>query len=195
MTVTTLSEPRPLLWTKEEFYQMLDMGLFLERRVELIEGEIFEMPAQKNFHAVSIALTEDALRAAFGPGYWVRVQMSLDPSPLSVPDPDLAVVLGTPRDHATVHNPTTALLIVEVSESTLSFDRRRKASLYARVGIADYWIVNLVDRQLEVYRTPVADSSQRYGFSYANRTILAAMEFASPLAAPHANILVADLLP
>src|SRR5947208_12147300 len=116
MNLAPSAEPQPLLWTREEYYQMSDMGLFLERRVQLIEGEIVEMPAQKNFHAVSIALTDDVLRAAFGTGYWVRVQMSLDLSPLSVPDPDVAVVAGTPRTLATVNNPTTALLIVEVSE-------------------------------------------------------------------------------
>src|ERR1051325_3025019 len=101
MDVISVTEPKPYLWTREEYYQMSEMGLFLERRVQLIEGEIFEMPAQKNFHAVAIALTEAALRVVFGTGYWVRVQMSLDLSPLSVPDPDLAVVPGTPRSHAT----------------------------------------------------------------------------------------------
>jgi Uma2 family endonuclease len=195
MADTQFGEPEPHLWTRDEYYQMSEMGLFLECRVQLIEGEILEMPAQKNFHALAIGLTHEALRLAFGGGYWIRVQMSLDLSPLSVPDPDLAVVLGNMRDHRTVNNPTTARLIVEVSETTLAFDRRRKASLYARVGIADYWIVNLVDRQLEVYRTPVPDSSQRYGYGYADKTILTANDFVSPLAASHAQLAVADLLP
>ena len=87
------------------------------------------------------------------------------------------------------------MLIVEVSESTLAFDRRRKASLYARAGIADYWIVNLVDRQLEVRRNPVADLTQFYGAAYADETVLQAADQATPPAAPQARIAVADLLP
>src|SRR5947209_5201576 len=111
--------PTPRRWSREEFYRLLDLGFFDEQRVELIGGEILLMPAQKNFHALGITLTEDALRAAFGPGYWVRVQMSLDLTPHSVPDPDLAVIAGSVRDHlGDVDNPTTALLIVEVSETT-----------------------------------------------------------------------------
>src|SRR5438270_803743 len=88
---------RRRLWTAKEMYRLLDLGFFNGQRVELIEGEIFVMASQKNFHAMGITLTEDALRAAFGPGYWVRVQMSLDLTPHSVPDPDLAVVAGNIR--------------------------------------------------------------------------------------------------
>jgi Uma2 family endonuclease len=82
-----------------------------------------------------------------------------------------------------------------VSETTLAYDRGRKASLYAASGIADYWIVNLVQRQLEIYRNPIADASQPFGFRYDQRTILNPNDHASPLAAPPARILVADLLP
>lgn len=105
------------------------------------------------------------------------------------------MVAGTPRDHVGKDNPTSALLIVEVSESTLRYDRRTKGSLYARVGIADYWSLNLVDRMLEVYRKPVKDKKQRFGFGYADRADLGATDLATPLAAPGASIAVADLLP
>jgi Uma2 family endonuclease len=189
------TEPRPFRWTKEDYYRLCEAEWFQGRRVQLIEGEIVEMPAQKNWHAIAITLTEDALRAAFGPGHWVRVQMSLDLSPRSVPDPDLAVVPGTPRSHLTANNPTTALLIVEVAETTLSYDRNAKAGLYAAAGIADYWIVNLVQKQVEVYRDPVADSTALYGFRYGSRTILGPGDFVAPLAAPQARVAVADLLP
>ena len=102
---------------------------------------------------------------------------------------------GSTRSYAGRGNPTTALLIVEVSETTLAFDRRHKASLYAAAGIADYWIVNLVQRQLEVYRSPVSDAAQLFGFGYSSRTILDAGDAVAPLAAPKANVAVADLLP
>jgi Uma2 family endonuclease len=163
--------------------------------VELIEGVVVQMPAQKNLHALSIKLTDHALETAFGPGYWVRVQASLDLSPLSVLDPDLAVVKGSPRDHNTPDNPTTAQLVVEVSETTLRYDRIGKSSLYARAGIADYWIVNLVEQLLEVHRNPVPDSSQQFGYGYADVLILKPTDYVTPLAAPDARILVADLLP
>jgi Uma2 family endonuclease len=183
------------LWTADEYYRLCELGFFLEQRVELIEGEIIHMPAQKNPHAIGITLTEDALRLAFGPGYWIRVQMSLDLSPHSVPDPDIAVLQGKPRDHLAVRNPTSALLIVEVSGTTLRYDRRTKGSLYALAAITDYWILNLVDRKLEVYRNPQPDSTQAYGYGYADRSDLGPNDHVSPLGAPQASILVADLLP
>ncbi len=189
------AEPRPRMWTAEEFYLLLEQGFFLpNNHVELIEGEIIDMPAQKNLHAAALSVTQFALMAIFGKGYWVRVQASLDLSPLSVVDPDIAIIRGDPRTY-TQNNPTSALLIVEVSDTTLSYNRNSKASLYARGGIADYWIVNLVHRQLEVYRNPVTDPSQVYGFGYASRTILDPGDVISPLAAPTAQVAVADLLP
>src|SRR5262249_31704863 len=92
-------------------------------------------------------------------------------------------------------HPTTALLVVEVSDTTLAYDRHRKASLYACVGIADYWIVNLVHNQVELYRSPAADSAQPYGFRYADATIRRPGDTVSPLAKPKARVKVADLLP
>src|SRR6266852_59802 len=189
-TVIKHAGPKRRRWTRKEFYKLLDLGFFRRERLELIEGEIVVMPAQKNLHLLSIKLTEDALNAVFGTGYWVRVQGSLDLTPYSVVDPDLAVVQGNPRDFSTESNPTTALLIVEVSQTTLRFDRGRKASLYARAGIADYWVINLADRCLEIRRNPVPDNSQHYGYGYASLTTLAATDYATPLAAPQARILV-----
>ncbi len=182
-------------WTREEYYRLADLGFFLEQRVELIAGEIIQMPPQKNWHALGITLTEDALRTAFGPGYWVRVQMSLDLTPHSVPDPDLAVIAGSPRTHARANNPTTSLLLVEVSDSTLAYDRRTKGSLYACAGIADYWILNLADRQLEVYRHPQPDNKARFGFCYTDEIDLGPTDEVSPLALPQARIKIVDLLP
>jgi Uma2 family endonuclease len=181
-------------WTREEYFLMISFGWFQGKRVELIDGEVMEMPAQFDIHLASVTLTADALRAVFGSGYWVRVQGSLDLSPHGIPDPDLAVTLGSPRGAARLIA-TSALLVVEVSESTLPYDRGHKAHLYAAGGIADYWIVNLVQRQLEVYRDPVADSTQLFGYRYNSRTILDPPDKVSPLAAPHTQITVADLLP
>jgi Uma2 family endonuclease len=115
-------------------------------------------------------------------------------SPHGVPSPDLAVIPGSHRGAGrTIVK--SALLVVEVSDTTLAYDRYHKAPLYAAGGIADYWIVNLVQGQLEVYRDPVADSTQLFGFRYGTRTILDPPDVISPLAAPQASITVADLLP
>lgn len=183
-------------WTRDEFFQMLDIGWFHGRRVALIEGEVWEMPAQRDYHGAAVTLTMDALRLAFGPGFWVRNQISLDLSPRSVPDPDFAVVPGSPRGITTTSTtPTSALLLVEIADTTLGYDRHYKGSLYAAAGIADYWIVNLVQRQLEVYRNSVADNTRPFGVRYTQRTILDPPDTVSPLAAPQASLTVADLLP
>src|SRR6516165_10281795 len=167
----TINYPRPLRWTREQFLQMIDLGWFHDKRVELIGGEVIEMASQFDLHLASVTLTGDALRVAFGAGYWVRAQGSLDLSPHGIPDPDIAVTPGGPQGAArTIAR--SALLVVEVSDTTLAYDRYHKASLYAAGGITDYWIVNLVQRQLEVYRDPIADNTQPFGFRYASRTIL-----------------------
>ncbi|HEY7154304.1 MAG TPA: Uma2 family endonuclease [Gemmataceae bacterium] len=190
----TIITPRPYRWTREEFFQMIDLGWFHDKRVELIDGEVMEMAAQLDLHLAAITATQDALRLAFGSGYWVRPQGSLDLSPHGVPSPDLAVIPGSHRGAGrTIVK--SALLVVEVSDTTLAYDRYHKAPLYAAGGIADYWIVNLVQGQLEVYRDPVADSTQLFGFRYGTRTILDPPDVISPLAAPQASITVADLLP
>ena len=186
---------KPFRWTADAYYQAGDAGLFLEKRVQLIDGEIIEMASQKNYHALGTGYMVHFLSLAFGPNYWVRDQKSLDLSPLSVPDPDVVVIAGGMFTHAGTSNPTTALLIVEVSDTTLGYDRRVKTSLYAASGIADYWILNLVDGQLEVYRDPIPDTSTRFGWTYASRTDLPAGATVSPLALPGASIAIADLLP
>lgn len=182
--------------TRDEYYKLTEHGYFNNRRVELIGGEVIVMPAMTNWHAVGIELTANALRAAFGPDHWVRIQMTLDLTETSAPDPDLAVM---PEPVAAYRgqreNPSSALLIVEVSYSTVSEDRSRKGSLYASVGIADYWIVNIDDGVLEVYRDPQPDPSAEFGASYSSRTILRPGRTASPLAATAAIIRVEDLLP
>ena len=188
-----LTEPRTYRWSREEFHQMADLGWFQEKRVELIDGEIIEMPVAKGPHVMSLHLTNKALERVFAAGYFVRSQSALNLGPESEPEPDLAVVVGQVRDYA--EHPTTALLVVEISDTTPSYDRNRKASLYARSNLADYWIVNLVNRQLEIHRNPVADSAQPHGFRYADVTVLGPGDSASPLAAPTARVAVADLLP
>ena len=187
-------EPRPLRWARHEYYRLYDEGKFDDRRVELLDGEILEKPAQSGVHAWALGASEQVLRAAAGSGHWVRPQMPLNLSQWSDPEPDVAVVLGDYQSWKGKGHPTTALLVVEVSDKTLAFDRKLKQAIYAAAGIREYWIVNLVDRRLEVHRDPVADPQDARASRYASVTPLAAGEFVVPLAFSAARIAVADLI-
>ncbi len=105
----------------------------------------------------------------------------------SEPEPDPAVVTGSPREYRDAH-PSDAVLIVEAADATLSFDRQQQKALYARTGIQEYWIVNLTEKQLEVYRDP-------QGADYTRKTTLRSGQSVAPLAAPESSISVAELLP
>ncbi|MEO8496883.1 MAG: Uma2 family endonuclease [Planctomycetota bacterium] len=179
-------DPQVKNWTRDEYYRMGDAGLFIDQRVELIDGEILMMSPMKASHATAIGLATAALSEIFGTGYWVRVQLPLAPGNESEPEPDIAVVPGSPRDYP--EHPTTALLVIEISDTTLSFDRGRKSALYAESGIPEYWIVNLVDGQVEVHRDPSAGK-------YHTIKVLDSDDTLSPLAAQAASIRVADMLP
>jgi Uma2 family endonuclease len=124
----------------------------------------------------------------------VRVQLPVALDDDSEPEPDLSVVPGSFRDYPRDH-PARAVLIVEIAESSLALDRNEKGSLYARARVADYWIVDLVDRALEVHREPAAQAGAPYGWRYASVVTLRAGETVTPLSAPHAPIAVADLIP
>ncbi len=189
------AEPHLYRWTQAEYYKLCEEEWFQGKRVQLINGEIIETLPFSNFHAIAMACMTDALRKVFGPDYWVRPRATLDLVQDSCPDPDLAVVPGPPRTWLERDTPTSALLVVEVSDTTLAYDRDMKACMHAASGIPDYWIVNIPNHQLEVYRDPVADSTQRFGFRYDTRTILVPGDFVTPLALPAGQVAVADLLP
>jgi Uma2 family endonuclease len=180
-------------WTVDEYHQLVDRGMFDDKHVELIDGEILERPMPNSPHVKGMCLAQEALRSAFGSGFWIRPQSPLTLGTSSEPEPDVSVVKGKIRDYS--GHPTTALLVVEVSDSSLAYDRKEKASLYAQAGIVDYWIVNVVNGQLEVCRDPVPDPSQEFGFGYSSRTVLRRGDVVTPLAVPNKSIAVIDLLP
>ena len=189
------SAPQVRRWMRDEYRKMAEYGLFApEERVELIEGDIVEMSPKRSSHSTSTTLAGDALRLAFGRGYTVRIQEPLALGPTSEPEPDVAVVRGMARDYRDEH-PSSALLIVEVAESSLTYDRTTKASLYAKSGVMDYWVVNLQDNQVEVYRDPVQRVDQPFGYGYSTAAIYKSSETIAPLAAPDKIIAVNDLLP
>ncbi|BBM70470.1 Uma2 family endonuclease [Rhodothermus marinus] len=177
-------------WTREAFEKLAEVGLIdPDARLELIDGEILQkMSPQSSRHAAAIRRIEEALRSVFPlDRYDVRVQLPLALDPYSEPEPDVAVVEGTLDDYVEAH-PSSAVLVVEVADASLQFDRTRKAALYARAGIPEYWIVNLLDGVLEVYRRPEGDA-------YQQRMVLRAQDRVRPLARPEVEIAVAELLP
>lgn len=179
-------------WTKEEYYRLADLGFFDGKRVELIEGEIIEMPAMKSPHITSVMIAGEVLREVFGKNFYIRLQGALDFGKNSQPEPDVAVVKGKIRDYVEAH-PKQAVLIIEVADTTLRKDRNSKAKLYARNAIQDYWILNLKNRCLEVYRQPVRD--KKLGYIYTEIKVVTEDDSIAPLAAPESKIKVADLLP
>ena len=182
-------------WTRKEYDRLIEIGFFDEDEpVELVGGQLIVAEPKGTGHSVALQLAAEALRRAFGSGWTVRVQDPIAPDDESEPEPDLAVVPGSPREYLATH-PSRPALVLEVSDSSLAFDRRDKGSLYARAQILDYWIVNLVDRVLEVCRDPVLSADALYGWSYARVLRLGPEATISPLAAPAASISVTDLLP
>jgi Uma2 family endonuclease len=145
------------------------------------------MTPQSRAHAVATRAVEEGLRTAFPVGYDIQVQMPLALGQASEPEPDVAVVPGSFRDYPDAH-PDHAVLIVEVADTSLEFDRTQKAELYARSRIPEYWIVNLVDRRLEVFRGPQASR-------YDIQLLFNADDSVSPIIVPQMRLHVASLLP
>jgi Uma2 family endonuclease len=188
-------EPAIRRWTRVEYEQLIDKGVFAPgERLELIDGLLLVAEPQSAYHFTTVRLVALALTRAFGEGWDVRAEGPIALDDDSEPEPDIAVVRGSLRDYLTAH-PADPVLVVEVALTSLAFDRRRKASLYARAGRPEYWIVNLVDRVLEVRREPARSAPAPYGWHYRSVEVLGPGDTASPLAAPAARIAVADLLP
>jgi Uma2 family endonuclease len=165
-----------------------------EDRIELLDGQMVVKEPQYSPHATGIRLAADALRSAFGTGFHVRAQAPVALDDASEPEPDVSVVPGDPRDYRDEH-PARPVLVVEVALTRVRFDRGRKGSLYARAGLPEYWIVNIPDGWLEVYREPMPDPAAAFGWRYGSIDTLSPERRMAPLAAPSAPVLVADLLP
>lgn len=191
------SQPHRRLWTRQEFEHAIAAGVFVpEDNLELIEGELVVKMTQNGPHATAYRLSEKAMNRVFGEGYDVRGQLPLALSVGSAPEPDIAIVTGSPRDYAADHpTGTETVLVIEISDSTLLYDQTTKAALYARAGIAEYWILNLSDRLLEIHRAPAPMTEAMLGHGYRSIVRLPETETASPLAMPSAFFHIADLLP
>ncbi len=182
-------------WTRAEYDRLIEIGFFQPGDpVELIGGELMVAEPQGAEHYTAICKCAKVLEAAFGPGWVVRTQGPLGLDDESEPEPDVAVVRGILEDYRRAH-PSRPVLTLEVAVTSLAVDRGHKASVYARAGLADYWLLNLVDRVLEVYREPAPDATAAFGWRYARREVVAPPGWIAPLAVPAALVAVADLLP
>lgn len=142
-------------FTVEEFLQMFESGLLPDaEHSELLEGWIVTKMVKNPPHEVSLVLTSTELGRVIPQGFHVRNQSSTRTSD-SVPEPDLSVVRGKPRDYLKRHpGPGDTPLVVEISDTSLRQDRTLKARIYARAKIPVYWIVNVVDACVEVHSDP-----------------------------------------
>jgi Uma2 family endonuclease len=181
-------------WRRVEYERLVDLGVFTGERLELLNGVLVVREPQGSAHAAITSKVGQALARAFGDGWYTRLHSPLALGEHSEPEPDVAVVAGAPEDYLAAH-PATAALVVEVADSSLRLDRRFKAAVYAGAGLREYWIVNLPDRVLEVYREPHPPADPAEDWSYRSLATLPPSSQVTPLAAPHARILVADLLP
>lgn len=183
--------PKPWRWSRDEYHRLGEHGFFRGKRVELVRGEIIAMSPVGEPHVRGVVLAMEALRAVLPPGHYIRPQMPLDFGADGEPEPDLALVAGTLRDPVVM--PTTAALVVEVSDTSLHYDTTTKVELYAAANVPEYWVVDLVNRRLLVFRDPAAVSAG--GTTYRTLLTYHAADTVSPLAAPATAVRVADLLP
>lgn len=191
-----MPEPAPLTpglparCTADEFFTLAERGmLHPDDRVELLEGVVVAMVAENPWHATGVRLVASALQLAVGKAAFVDQQHCVVLGGLSVPQPDVAVLPGHLLDYATQH-PRSALLVVEVADSTLVQDRLTKAGIYAAAGIPEYWIVSRRDDLVIVSTQPNA-AERRYTvarlFKRGEAITLAAL--------PDVTVAVDDLLP
>jgi Uma2 family endonuclease len=183
-------ESADLRLTSERYFALVEEGVLQPGdRVELLEGVVVAMSPQNPAHAAAVRRTDTTLRRVLGGRAVISVQSPLVLGRHSVPEPDVAVVPGRESDYDRAH-PTTALLIVEVADSSLAQDRVTKTRIYAAAGIPEVWILNLRDDRVEVFRDP--DPAAR---SYRTTRAAARGERLDLASFPDAGVAVDDLLP
>jgi Uma2 family endonuclease len=177
-------------WTPEQYHRLIEAGFFDDRRVEMLGGLFWDMTGQMTPHATGVRLATLTLEEAFSEGYEVRPQLPIVLPDGTEPEPDVAIAPGTPLDYLKYHPRAEELLLaVEISDSSLTKDRGLKLVSYAQAWITEYWIVNLINRQLEVYRNPIPSGT------YTDFHIYLPGEVVIPISLPTKAIAVADLLP
>lgn len=153
--VTYWADPSVYRFSVAQYQRMIETGIITHGdKVELLEGYLVRKMSRNPPHDGTIGVMDETLRAAIPPGWYLRAQLTVV-LPDSQPEPDFAVARGRSRDYLTRHpTPADVGLVVEVADSSLVRDQQAKARIYARAGVVCYWIINLVDRRVEVYTQP-----------------------------------------
>lgn len=181
--------PRRKLWTRAEYESLASSGLLNDQRLELIEGELIDKMGKKPPHVNSVTLLFAWLTGVFGLRRVYQeapIDVAPEDNPTNEPEPDLVVLSSDISAFSHKRpGPGDLLLLIEVAESTLGFDLKTKAGLYARAGIVEYWVLDLTGRQMIVHRDP------RDGH-YASLTAFRTEERVAPLAAADSFLQVRD---
>ena len=189
MSLSSLNAPATHRFTREEYYRMGEAGLFIKERVELLNGEIITMAPQHPPHASMVSRIAATFIRLLGTQVTVRAQLPIVLNNRSEPEPDIALCRTDPNDYEREHpKADQVFLLIEVAEASLSYDRGRKAAVYAESGIPEYWIVNLVDRRVEIFSHP-DPTAQRYR---TERIVVAGDTLALPTGL---TIAATDILP
>jgi Uma2 family endonuclease len=177
-------------WTVQEYHHMSELGILdASDRTELINGKIVLKSAKTAFHVIALRLLASFLEESLDESVLVRTQDPILLDDFSEPEPDLAIVKGTMFDYADRHpSPEDVYLVVEIADSTLKKDCEVKDKLYARSNIADYWVIDVKNRQVHIFRTPTPTG-------YASHLILSDSQTISPLAFPEILLPISSILP
>jgi Uma2 family endonuclease len=145
------------LITVEEYYQMAEFGILKpDESVELINGEIIKMSPIKSKHSGHVKTIHRILSKLISDFFIIGVQDPVSLNKYSEPEPDISILELSEHNYIKYHpNADDVVFLIEVSDSTLTYDRTKKARLYAKASIPEYWIINLVGNQLEVYQNPI----------------------------------------
>jgi Uma2 family endonuclease len=181
--------PQKHLTNLDEWHRLGDAGIFPpESRMELIEGEILHMAPIGFNHAGHINRLISFFAPLLAGKAAISAQNPLQLGDLSEPEPDFMLLRPEANFYSTRHpKADDVLLLIEVSDSTLRFDRSQKARLYATYGIPEYWIINLIDNCLEVYRQPQDGD-------YQDKSILSKTDSLNLLVLPDIRVAVGDIL-
>ena len=177
-------------FTVDQYHRMSELGILSPvERTELINGEVITMAAKGTAHTSAVLVTHHLLINLLAGSVFVQSQDPITLNDYSEPEPDIAVVKLDPLAYSTRHpGPEDVLLLIEVAGSSLKYDLETKAPMYAIAGIQDYWILDVLERSLHVFRQPAKGQ-------YQSHLVLASALSISPLAFSKLEIQVSDMLP
>lgn len=193
-TLSLAGGPQPYRWTISEYRELYKTGLFNDKKTMLLDGVLYVMVMPNPPHDTALTLAFKYADSICPAGHYVRNQQGFDVGTRNDPGPDLAVVPGTVRDYAN-RTPTTAIWIVEVSDTTLRIDTTTKVELYATAQVPEYWVLDVANRRLIVHRDPEPQPVGLGANAYRTRVTFGPNDTVAPLAAPNNAVKVADLLP